>query len=86
MAKMTEQDVLDLKKKIDDAKEEIATLNGRRQMLEEQLQKDWGCENIQEAHLKLDALEKEADALKDAIEELTKEIQRQLDETEEDED
>lgn len=46
---MTEQELLRLKKKVDDAKTNIATLNGQVQVHENQLKDVWGHKTISDA-------------------------------------
>ena len=47
---MTEQQLLDLKERVEDAKTQVAELNGQQTALMNQLKNDWGCKTIEEAN------------------------------------
>lgn len=73
---MTEQQLVDLKKKIDSTKQKQSELIGKKKALLESLQSNFGCKNLQEA-------EKKAMKLQDQIEQLEKEKQEGIKEIEE---
>lgn len=73
---MTEKELLNLKNNIDQAKKQISELEGERKALLKQLESDWGCKTIEEAHEK-------ADGLSSAIETLNQSIQQGLQELDE---
>ena len=50
---MTTQDLLDLKQEIDESKESISKAEGRKEALQEQLQKQFGVKTIAAAEKKL---------------------------------
>jgi len=49
---MTEQDLLDLKQQIDDAKDSVSELKGQQTALLKQLKDTYGCATIEEAEKK----------------------------------
>lgn len=70
---MTEQDLMDLKKEIEQAKEKRTRLEGRMESLLEQLQTNFGVKTIIAAKKKLKALEEEINQRDEKIKsELTK--------------
>lgn len=73
---MTEQQLVDLKKSIDSAKQKRSELKGKRKALMESLQSNFGCKTVQEAEKKIEALEEQ-------IEQLEKEKQDGIREIEE---
>ena len=64
---MKEQDLLDLKQEIDEAKTKVSELKGERQYMMKQLQEQWGCANIDAAAKKLEKLRKEEKELQEKI-------------------
>lgn len=64
---MTEEDLLELQKEIDEAKQREAELKGEKKALMNQLKEDWGCTTIKQAHKKLSKLEQKKDELKSEI-------------------
>lgn len=72
---MTENELLDLKKQIEEAKTQVAELEGTRKHLMKELKDDWGCGSVEEAEKKLNTMESDLDKLRDkinkGIEELT---------------
>ena len=55
---MTENELLDLKKKIDEAKVKVSELKGQSNALLDQL-KEWDCKTIEQADAKLKTMEEE---------------------------
>ena len=64
---MTEQDLLKLKRQVEDAKTEVNQLQGQRTALLKQLKDDWGCKTVEEAEAKVKAMEKEIEKISDQI-------------------
>ena len=60
---MDQQDLLELKEKIDSAKEKAAELKGRKQGLMKELTDDWGCSTVAEAEKKIKAIAWHSDQL-----------------------
>lgn len=65
---MTEQDLLKLKKQVDEAKTKVSELNGHKTALLKQLKEDWKCNSIEDAEKKLKSMNKEIDDLSQQIE------------------
>lgn len=72
---MKEQDLLLLKKKIDDAKNDVAELRGRHKHLLDELKTEWDCKDIDAAEKKLVQLKKDQEKLEKSIEEAVSELQ-----------
>lgn len=74
---MNEQELLGLKKKIDDSKEKVAELQGRKKELMNSLKKDWKCSTVEDAKDKIATLREEITTLEvskqEGIDELEKE-------------
>ena len=68
---ITEKDLLDLKKDVEDAKTEVSKLNGQKQVLMAQLKKDWACTSLEIA-------KKQRDQLKIDKEKISKQIAKGL--------
>jgi len=66
---MDQADLLDLKKKVDTAGEEVTRLQGQEDLLKKQLKKDWGCSTIEQARKKVKVMERQIEELEDKIEE-----------------
>jgi peptidoglycan hydrolase CwlO-like protein len=73
---LTEQQLLDLKEKIADAKTEVSELTGQQTALMKQLKDDYGCKTIKEAEAKLKEME-------DSIASIDKKIAKGVKELEE---
>ena len=68
MKKLDEQDLLDLKKDIDEAKTKQSELVGQKNALMTQLKNDWGCKTVEEAQEKLKTMGEEIEDIEDKIE------------------
>ena len=72
---MTEKELLNLKKQIEEAKTKVAELEGTRKHLMKELKDDWSCNSVEEAEKKLNKMESDLDKLRTqidkGIEELT---------------
>jgi len=68
MKKLDEQDLLDLKKDIDEAKTKKSELVGQKNALMSQLKNDWDCKTVEEAQKKLKTMGEEIEDIEDKIE------------------
>ena len=68
MKNLDEQDLLDLKKDIDEAKAKKSELTGQKNALIIQLNNDWGCKTVEEAQKKLKTMGDEIEDIEDKIE------------------
>ena len=50
---MNERDLLTLKNRIEQAKNKVSELRGRKSYLVQELQEKWGCSTIQQAETKI---------------------------------
>lgn len=75
---MTERELLDLKQKIDRAKQTADRLEARREVLMEQLKKEWKLSSIPAAQKKINAMRAEIDELDEQIKAQTEELEKQL--------
>lgn len=76
---MNEQQLLDLKNKIDRSKTKQAELQGRRAGLLEDLKKKWKCNSVEEAKAKLEQLDGEITDLEDKRDKAIEELQEKYD-------
>ena len=67
--------LLDLKKDIDNAKTEIAKLEGKKEVIMKDLKDQWKCTTIAQAEKSLKAFTKEADNLNNQIEKSITELE-----------
>jgi predicted transcriptional regulator len=71
---MEKDDLLNLKREIDLARNEVSELKGRRSGLIQDLEKNWGCSSLEEAMDKIEQLDKKLSKaqkeLEDGMEEL----------------
>lgn len=72
---LNEQQLLDLKEKVEDAKTQVSELNGQQTALMSQLKNDWGCKTIEEANTKLKGMENSISILEKKIERGVKELE-----------
>ena len=73
--KMTEQDLLNLKDRIEEAKSAVSELKGQQIVLMKQLLDNWNCKNIEEAKIKLRKMEKDIEVLEQKIEKGIRELE-----------
>jgi len=66
---LSNDQLLDLKQKVEDAKTNVTRLKGQLEMLNSQLLSTWGCKTVESAQKKLIAMEKEASTLENQISE-----------------
>lgn len=76
---MNEQDLLDLKERIDEAKEKVSELKGRKQNLEEQLEEQYKCKTVAKGEELLEQKREEIRKLQKQIEEETNKLQEEYD-------
>ena len=72
---MIEQTLIELKRKIENAKTEVAELQGRKKLLEEQMKTQWKCKNITEVKELLSQKQQEEIVLNKKIDTLSNEIE-----------
>lgn len=71
-----EEELLDLKKKIDKAKTAVSELKGQQKSLMNQLKTDYGCTTIDQAKKKLSSIEDEITDLQEKIDTGIEEIEK----------
>ena len=76
---MKEQTLIQLKEKIEDAKKKLAELQGRKQLLEEQMQKQWNCTTTTELEKLLNQKIEEEKTINTKIDTLYKKIKEKYD-------
>jgi peptidoglycan hydrolase CwlO-like protein len=74
---LTEQQLLNLKEKVDDAKTQVSELTGQKNALMKQLKDDWSCKTIAEAETKLKGMENNISILEKKIEKGVEELEEQ---------
>lgn len=72
---MTEQELLNLKEKVDKAKTTVSELTGQLNALKKQLKDNWDCKTIEEAEEKLKNMEKNISILEKKIDKGVKELE-----------
>jgi hypothetical protein len=65
---MNENELLNLKKKIDIAKSSVAELTGRKNYLMQELKETWQCKSIKEAQNLLDKFQADIKKISEALE------------------
>ena len=80
---MKEQELLELKEEIEDAKQKVSELTGQKNALLKQLKDDWGCDTIEEAEEKLKIMDKNITIISSKIEKATKELEAKFKDKEE---
>jgi cell division septum initiation protein DivIVA len=76
---MTEQDLLDLKRQIEDAKTSVSELKGQQTALLRQLKDTYKCNSVEEAQRMVEKLKADANKLQKQIDEATKELEEKYD-------
>jgi len=74
---LTEQELLDLKDDVDNAKNSVAELKGQLNALLKQLNDDWHCDSIEKAEKELKAIENIIKDLKKQEEDATEALEKQ---------
>lgn len=77
---MNEQDLLELKKQIAETASTVDKYRARKELLMEQLHKEYKIKTIKEAQKKIDDLERGISELDTLIAEATERLERQLNE------
>ncbi len=72
---MNEQQLLDLKHQIDEAKTNATELTGQQKSLMDRLKKDWNCTTVEQAEKKVEELETEITQLNTSIDKGVKELE-----------
>jgi len=72
---MNTQQLLDLKKEIDEARETATELTGRKKQLIETLKNDWECATVEQAEKKTEKMDKEITQLNQQIKDSTIELE-----------
>jgi len=75
---MTEQELLDLKQEIIEAKDTATKLQGRKDLLTEQLKEKYGVTTLKQAQEKLKKMEQNLETLRTEIEEATEKLEEKL--------
>lgn len=81
---MTKEELLELKAEIEEAQTEATKLQGRKDVLLEQLKKKWKVEDLKGAKSKLKIMQKNLDTLDDEIDKEIEILETQLDEQDSD--
>lgn len=71
---MSDLDLMRMKRKVDDSKEEYTELKGKEKALLEQLEERWDCRDVEEANSRLKAMNNERDDLERDLERDTKKL------------
>lgn len=64
---LTEKDLLRIKREIDEMKQTLSKLEGKREQLLQQLLSEWGCSSVEEAEAKLTELETKSESIEKRI-------------------
>jgi hypothetical protein len=80
---LTEQQIIELKEEIEEAKTTVATLTGQVTAITNQLKKEYGVSTLEAAKLKVKEIQKKKDSLDTKIEKLSDELETLLNEIEE---
>ncbi len=75
---MTENELLQLKKRIDDSKQDVAQLKGKKQALLGRLSDEWGCTTIKKAKVVLEDKRKELNDITERINENLSKLEKLL--------
>jgi hypothetical protein len=75
MKELNEEELLDLKQRIDEAKTAVSELNGQKTSLMKQLKEEWDCKSTEEGDKKIQQLLKEIKDLDTKIATGTKELE-----------
>ena len=76
---MDQQDLIELKEKIDSAKEKAAELTGRQKGLMKELKDDWGCDTVAQAEKKIEEMETEVTQINEKIKKGVEELEEEYD-------
>ncbi len=76
---MTEDKLLELKEKITTAKDEVAKLKGRLEVISETLVNQWECNSIEEAQQKVEDIKNRKLALEEKINKAIRKLEQTYD-------
>jgi len=76
---MKEQELLELKEKIDKAKEKSSELKGELKSLMKELKDDWQCDTTDQAEKKIEEMENEITILNDKIKKGVEKLEEKYD-------
>jgi F0F1-type ATP synthase membrane subunit b/b' len=76
---MKEQDLLDLKQQIEDAKQSVAELKGEQTALLKQLKDNYKCTTIAEAEKKAQQMQAEIEKIQEQIDDGCRELEEKYD-------
>lgn len=76
---MDKQKLLQLKEDIDQAKNKLAQLEGRKKYLAQQLKDDWNCKTPKEGKQKLQSMKEEMDNLDTQIQKGIEQLEEEYD-------
>lgn len=74
---MTEQDLLRLKKKVDDAKSSVSELGGQLKEKVKQLNEDFQCDTVEAGQKKLNETDTKIDSINTEIDKGLKELEQE---------
>jgi predicted transcriptional regulator len=77
---MTEQELLNLKEEIEEAKQKTSELKGEKQALMKQLKSEWDCNSLEEADKKRQVKTTEREKISEKIENGMVELENKLNE------
>lgn len=83
--KLNEKDLLDLKEKIEKAKSKVSELTGQETAELRRIKEEFNCLSVEDAKIELVSIEKSISIINKKIEKGTEELEKQLNETEEEE-
>ena len=76
---MNEQELFELKERIDTAKSKVSELKGSKKQLMKELKEQWDCSTVEAAEKKAKTMEKEIEQLNTKITEGTEELEEKYD-------
>ena len=82
---LTEKELLDKKKEVEEAKDSLNSLKGEKKVYEKQLKDDWKCNSLDEVKTKLKSMKEKQQKLEEKIEDSLEELEDKYFNTSEDE-
>lgn len=76
---MNEQQLFELKERIDTTKSKVSELKGQQQLLMKELKEQWNCDSVETAEKKAKTIENEINALNTKIDKGTEELEEKYD-------
>jgi predicted nuclease with TOPRIM domain len=76
---ISQQDLLDLKSNIEEAKDAVSELKGKKSNLLQRLQEEWDCANLAEAERRLEELDGELIKVEEKIEKKSEALEKEYD-------